>query len=111
MLEFHHLLGQEPHAPALSTIGVGLEQDASVEQRSCVRPAAAHERLESSTLLIGEAHYILLVHGDHPRWLVANEGTRPLLTMQPNCGRGLVVLRLLAAFVLGCSRRLALSIR
>ena len=51
--------------PSVGTISVGLEQNASVEQLARMSPAAPDERFELGALLFGEAHDILLVHGQY----------------------------------------------
>ncbi len=46
---------------AIEIVGIGLEQNASVEQFAGVLPAAADERFESPALLFSEADDVLLV--------------------------------------------------
>ena len=57
--------------PSVGSVGVGLEQDASVKQLAGMSPAAPQKLFDLLAFTCGEADYVFLVHGEPLAGLVS----------------------------------------
>lgn len=75
--------------PAVGSIGIGLQEDASIELLTRMSLAVAYKPFGLLSLFIGKADDVSLVHVEYLHWLGIDESTRSRSTAQLSCDREL----------------------